>query len=407
MRTCALYADVITFHRPSKIVQLQGCKLNPVLFVRRTDPTSRLPSAMIHGRRGSNASTVSGMTNMSGSTENPYDELFNHFGDGAVEGSRGSGSGGGGGGGGGSSSSHAAGSAKIKNKKASCVPAHETGKGKGEGEGEGERDVRGRTSGRGDAHGTKKGPEGTATKIATLVASGGDSSSTSKMINPRLFHDDDPDTEEEDDDDVDNDNSSRASSNTSGGGLFDDDRNAGASRSGRAQERSRSSAGDDIPKLPVRVDETMENGHDASFVSSQDTERAVSRVSGMQSGGLDMADRPPVAPESTVVLGDYCAPGVCVALSAVAQHPTLPDAVLHEWDQRMGVVTCRFYSDGRWVWVMTDDLLPSDSDGLLFAHTVNQHEFGVALIEKCFAVLKGSYVTNSPHQLRFLRTRED
>ena len=362
-------STAVTWRRPSQIVKLQGCALDPVLFVRRADPTSRLPSAMIRGRRGSNASTVSGMTSMSGSTDDPYADLFNHYGD-----DFGVGAGGKVGGGGGAREGR--GTARTKRRRS--LDAAKGGSGEG----------RDGSSNGGDADKTE-GAEGSARAPATHGP--GAKATNVNNVSPQLFHDDDPDTEDEDDD-VDNDNSSHASSSANSVGLSGDEHAAGGSPSGRGPGRSRSGAGyDDIPKLPVRVDDELEKGYESSFVSSHDTERAVSRVSGMQTGALDMADMPPVTPESTVILGDYCAPGLRVTLSAVAQHPTLPGAVLHEWDQQKGVVTCRFYSDGRWVWVMTDDLLPSDADGLLFAHTVNQHEFGVALIEKCFAVLRGSY----------------
>jgi hypothetical protein len=91
------------------------------------------------------------------------------------------------------------------------------------------------------------------------------------------------------------------------------------------------------------------------------------------------------------VLGDWSAPALKIALAAVVRHRTLPEAVLHAYDQKLGVVTCRFFNNGRWVWVTTDDMLPTDADGLIFAHTINQNEFGAALIEKCFAVLCGGY----------------
>ena len=100
----------------------------------------------------------------------------------------------------------------------------------------------------------------------------------------------------------------------------------------------------------------------------------------------------PVSSESRVVLSQYSTPTMKVALSVVVNHPELPGAVLHEYDPKRGLVQCRFSVDGRWCWVITDDRLPTTHDGqLVFSHTINQNEFGIALIEKCYAVLCGSY----------------
>ncbi|XP_063848064.1 calpain-9-like isoform X2 [Scylla paramamosain] len=91
--------------------------------------------------------------------------------------------------------------------------------------------------------------------------------------------------------------------------------------------------------------------------------------------------------------------GDCWFLSscaAVARKPKLiervvpPDQALHG-DGYTGLVVCRLWRFGTWVLVVVDDRLPTKSDALIFARSTHPQEFWVALLEKAYAKLHGSY----------------
>lgn len=57
-----------------------------------------------------------------------------------------------------------------------------------------------------------------------------------------------------------------------------------------------------------------------------------------------------------------------------------------------GIYVFRFYKDGQWLYVITDDLLPCDQTGnLLFASSRYPNRFWAALIEKAYAKLHHNY----------------
>ncbi|XP_069954172.1 calpain-A isoform X2 [Cherax quadricarinatus] len=91
--------------------------------------------------------------------------------------------------------------------------------------------------------------------------------------------------------------------------------------------------------------------------------------------------------------------GDCWFLSscaAIARKPKLIEKVVPS-DQVLvgegytGLVVCWFWRFGEWVMVCIDDRLPTKDDKLIFARGDNPQEFWVALVEKAYAKLHGSY----------------
>ncbi|XP_045130569.1 calpain-9-like isoform X2 [Portunus trituberculatus] len=91
--------------------------------------------------------------------------------------------------------------------------------------------------------------------------------------------------------------------------------------------------------------------------------------------------------------------GDCWFLSscaAVARKPKLiervvpPDQAL-DGEGYTGLVVCRLWRFGAWVLVVVDDRLPTKNDMLIFARSTHPQEFWVALLEKAYAKLHGSY----------------
>ncbi|XP_045616999.1 calpain-A isoform X2 [Procambarus clarkii] len=84
------------------------------------------------------------------------------------------------------------------------------------------------------------------------------------------------------------------------------------------------------------------------------------------------------------------------ACAAVARTPKLiqrvvpPDQVL-VGEGYTGLVVCRFWRFGEWVLVCVDDRLPTKEGHLIFASSSSPQEFWVALVEKAYAKLHGSY----------------
>ncbi|XP_042886096.1 calpain-A-like isoform X2 [Penaeus japonicus] len=91
--------------------------------------------------------------------------------------------------------------------------------------------------------------------------------------------------------------------------------------------------------------------------------------------------------------------GDCWFLSscaAVARKPKLiervvpPDQALFG-DGYTGLVVCRFWRFGEWVTVCIDDRLPTKDGVLIFARSAEPSEFWVALVEKAYAKLHGTF----------------
>jgi hypothetical protein len=56
-----------------------------------------------------------------------------------------------------------------------------------------------------------------------------------------------------------------------------------------------------------------------------------------------------------------------------------------------GIFRFRFYRLGKWIEVVVDDYLPTIDDQLVYAHSKLVNEFWVALMEKAYAKINGSY----------------
>ncbi|XP_064097877.1 calpain-A-like isoform X1 [Macrobrachium nipponense] len=91
--------------------------------------------------------------------------------------------------------------------------------------------------------------------------------------------------------------------------------------------------------------------------------------------------------------------GDCWFLSscaAVARKPKLIERVVppnqHLYgEEYSGLVVCRFWRFGEWVSVCVDDRLPTKDGEILFARSSDPTEFWVAILEKAYAKLHGSY----------------
>ncbi|KAH7960435.1 hypothetical protein HPB49_019550 [Dermacentor silvarum] len=91
--------------------------------------------------------------------------------------------------------------------------------------------------------------------------------------------------------------------------------------------------------------------------------------------------------------------GDCWFLSscaAVAQRPDLMHRVVPQEQQLYGsdykgAVRFNLWRFGRWVVVYVDDLLPTSEDRLIYSRCSDPREFWVALLEKAYAKLHGSY----------------
>ncbi|KAL7748268.1 calcium-dependent cysteine-type endopeptidase-like protein [Sorochytrium milnesiophthora] len=89
------------------------------------------------------------------------------------------------------------------------------------------------------------------------------------------------------------------------------------------------------------------------------------------------------------------------SLGVLATHPELLDKVIPSWKKQCwshksgkphpGIFRFRFYRFGAWVEVVVDDYLPTIDGKLIFAHSSNENEFWMALLEKAYAKLNGSY----------------
>ncbi|GIY60335.1 calpain-A [Caerostris darwini] len=82
--------------------------------------------------------------------------------------------------------------------------------------------------------------------------------------------------------------------------------------------------------------------------------------------------------------------------AAVAQRPDLMRRVIAPYQPLYGmgyrgIVRFRFWRFGKWINVYVDDLLPTREGELLFSRCSDRREFWVALLEKAYAKLHGSY----------------
>ncbi|GFY57902.1 calpain-A [Trichonephila inaurata madagascariensis] len=82
--------------------------------------------------------------------------------------------------------------------------------------------------------------------------------------------------------------------------------------------------------------------------------------------------------------------------AAVAQRPDLMRRVIAPYQPLYGmgyrgIIRFRFWRFGKWINVYVDDLLPTREGELLFSRCSDRREFWVALLEKAYAKLHGSY----------------
>ncbi|KAK2186212.1 hypothetical protein NP493_210g00025 [Ridgeia piscesae] len=93
------------------------------------------------------------------------------------------------------------------------------------------------------------------------------------------------------------------------------------------------------------------------------------------------------------ILGDCWFLSSC---AAVSQHECFMRKIIPD-DQPLcgpnyrGIVHFRFWRFGQWTDVYVDDLLPTRNGQMMYAHCEDPTEFWVALIEKAYAKLHGSY----------------
>ncbi|XP_050697521.1 calpain-A-like isoform X2 [Eriocheir sinensis] len=92
-------------------------------------------------------------------------------------------------------------------------------------------------------------------------------------------------------------------------------------------------------------------------------------------------------------LGDCWFLSSCAAVarkSKLIERVIPPDQALHGVGYT-GLVVCRLWRFGAWAVVVVDDRLPTKGGTLLFARSTDPNEFWVALLEKAYAKLHGSY----------------
>ncbi|XP_067651433.1 calpain-A-like [Haliotis asinina] len=94
------------------------------------------------------------------------------------------------------------------------------------------------------------------------------------------------------------------------------------------------------------------------------------------------------------ILGDCWFLSSC---AAVSQQERFMKKIMPERNQPLdgdgykGVVCFQFWRYGKWIQVYIDDRLPVQNGKLIYAHCTEPREFWVALIEKAYAKLHGSY----------------
>ncbi|XP_076056282.1 calpain-B-like [Oratosquilla oratoria] len=92
-------------------------------------------------------------------------------------------------------------------------------------------------------------------------------------------------------------------------------------------------------------------------------------------------------------LGDCWFLSSCAAVARktkLIERVVPPNQFLHG-DNYCGLIVCRFWRFGEWVTVCVDDRLPTRHGKLIFARSAEASEFWVALLEKAYAKLHGSY----------------
>ncbi|XP_071111005.1 calpain-A-like [Haliotis cracherodii] len=94
------------------------------------------------------------------------------------------------------------------------------------------------------------------------------------------------------------------------------------------------------------------------------------------------------------ILGDCWFLSSC---AAVSQQERFMKKIMPERNQPLcgeeykGIVCFQFWRYGKWIQVYIDDRLPVQNGKLIYAHCTEQREFWVALIEKAYAKVHGSY----------------
>ena len=91
--------------------------------------------------------------------------------------------------------------------------------------------------------------------------------------------------------------------------------------------------------------------------------------------------------------GPMCDGQFIGALAIISTHPVIENIFIETDHMDKGYVSFQFFKNGEWKYIIIDTLLPyySETKQLLFSQCAEPNEFWVALVEKAYAKMNGSY----------------